>query len=81
MALAHKASGRPDYQAVRIHCHSVRKRLVDPDAVSIKAALDGIVEAGVIEDDKAEFVKEISFSQEKGSDEKTIITIDVAEGH
>lgn len=65
-------------QAVRIHVHSVRKRLADPDGISAKAAIDAVVEAGVIKDDSAKYVKEVRFSQEKGSDEKTIITIEAA---
>ena len=64
------------HKAVCIHCHSVRKRLVDRDAISIKAALDGIVTAGVLRDDTAKEIKEITYSQEKGNDEKTIITIE-----
>ena len=60
---------------VRIHIHSIRKRLVDPDGISAKAAIDGLVHAKVLEDDSATFVKEVSYSQEKGQPEKTIITI------
>lgn len=60
---------------VRIHIHSIRHRLVDPDGISAKAAIDGIVQAGVLEDDSAKFVTEVSYSQEKGTPEKTIITI------
>ena len=60
---------------VCIHIHSIRKRLADPDGISAKAAIDGIVQAGVLVDDSAKYVKEVSYSQEKGTPEKTIITI------
>jgi len=64
---------------VRIHIHSIRNRLVDPDGISAKAAIDGIVKAGILEDDSAKFVKEVSYSQEKGKEEKTIISIQTIE--
>lgn len=60
---------------VCIHIHSIRKRLADPDGISAKAAIDGIVQAGILVDDSAKYVKEVSYSQEKGVEEKTIITI------
>lgn len=60
---------------VRIHIHSIRKRLTDADGVSGKAAIDGIVKAGLLQDDSPKYVKEVSYSQEKGLPEKTIITI------
>lgn len=66
-------------QAVCIAVHSVRKRLADPDGISAKAAIDAIVAAGVLQDDSAKFVKEVRFTQEKGSEEKTIIVIEAAE--
>jgi len=58
-----------------IHVHSCRHRLADPDGISIKYALDGIVETGILRGDDDKFIKEISFSQEKSKEEKTIITI------
>jgi len=60
----------------RIHVHSIRKRLTDADGISGKAAIDGIVHSGILEDDSPQFVKEVSYSQEKGKPEKTIITIE-----
>lgn len=59
---------------VRITIHSVRKQLADPDGISGKAAIDGLVKAGILGDDTSEEVKEVRFTQEKGQD-KTIITI------
>jgi len=62
---------------VRIHIHSRRKRLTDADGVSAKAAIDGLVHGGLLEDDSAKFVQEVSYSQEKSSEEEeTIITIE-----
>lgn len=61
---------------VRIHIHSRRKRLTDADGVSAKAAIDGLVHGGLLEDDSARFVQEVSYSQEKSSEEETIITIE-----
>jgi len=60
---------------VRVHFHSIRKRLADVDGISGKAVLDGIVIAGVLADDSPEFVKQVTHSQEKGVEEKTIITV------
>jgi len=62
----------------RIHIHSRRYRLADPDGISAKAAIDGIVLAGVLPDDTAKQVEEITFSQEKISQseiEETIIEL------
>lgn len=63
---------------VNIHVHSCRKRLIDADGISAKAAIDGLVHSGLLEDDSPQWVKEVSYSQEKaGKDEmeETIITI------
>ena len=62
-----------------IHIHSIRKRLADPDGISAKAVIDGIVKAGILEDDSAKHVKEVVYSQEKvakGGEEKTVVTIE-----
>jgi hypothetical protein len=61
---------------VCIHIHSVRKRLADADGISGKAAIDGIIKAGILPDDKPEYVKEVSYSQEKGNEEYTVIIIE-----
>ena len=58
-----------------IHIHSIRKRLADPDGISAKAVIDGIVKAGLLKDDTAKEIKEIKYSQEKGIEEKTLITL------
>jgi Holliday junction resolvase RusA-like endonuclease len=54
---------------------SVRKRLTDADGVSAKYAIDALIKAGILIDDSPQYVKEVSFGQEKGKNEKTIIFI------
>jgi Holliday junction resolvase RusA-like endonuclease len=63
----------------RIRCHTRAKRLGDCDGRSIKAILDGIVQAGILPDDSAKFVKEVVFTQELGTPDETIITIEEIE--
>jgi len=61
-----------------IHLHSRRKRLTDADGVSGKAAIDGLVHAGIFIDDSPEYVQEVSYSQEKIKEneaEETLIEI------
>lgn len=60
---------------VSIHIHSKRKRLADADGISGKAAIDGLVHSGLLPDDSAIFVEEVTFSQEKSNKEETLITI------
>ena len=60
---------------VRIHIHSKRWRLADPDGVSCKAAIDGLAEGGIFVDDSAKYVEKVSFSQEKSETEETVIDI------
>jgi len=60
-----------------IGIHSKRNRLADQDGVSIKAVLDGMVKAGILVDDSAKFVKEVSFTQEQSEVEETIITFSI----
>ena len=61
---------------VRITFHHTRARLADIDGLSGKAAIDGIVKAGILADDSPKQVAEVSHTQSKGSVEKTIITIE-----
>ena len=66
------------HSPVRIHVHSYRHRLVDPDGISAKAAIDGLVQAEILADDTTEQITEISYSQTKiptNQEEKTVITI------
>jgi hypothetical protein len=73
--MAKKKSKRFD-KTYRIHVHHRTNRLADPDGRSIKAVIDGLVEAGILPDDSAKFVEEVTQSQElvKG-EEETIITL------
>lgn len=59
-----------------IHIHSKRKRLADPDGISGKAAIDGLVMAGVLVDDSCKYVSEVRFTQEQSKAEETIITLE-----
>ncbi len=60
---------------VDIHIHSKRKRLVDPDGISAKAVIDGLVLSGLLADDTPEEIRNVTYSQEKAKDEETIITV------
>ena len=46
---------------VNIHVISYRKAKHDPDGVSAKAAIDGLVKAGVLTDDSTDEVRKVSF--------------------
>jgi len=57
---------------------SRRHRLADPDGISGKAAIDGLVSAGILSDDSAKQVAEVRHSQVKVSKadaEETVITL------
>lgn len=60
---------------ISIHVHSIRKRLADADGISAKAVIDGLVLTGLLPDDSPQYVKEVTYSQEKGEPEETIITL------
>jgi hypothetical protein len=49
----------------RIHVHSRRHRLADPDGISGKAAIDGLVHSGILPDDSTRYVQEVTYSQSK----------------
>lgn len=61
---------------VNIRVISYRKRTHDPDGVSVKAVLDGIVRRGILADDSIKQVKSVTFESRKGEEEKTIIEIE-----
>ena len=61
-----------------IRVHGRRHRLTDPSGASDKAAIDGLVLAGVLTDDSAKYIKEVTHSQEqipKSQPEETLITL------
>jgi hypothetical protein len=63
---------------VDIRIVSYRTRLADADGISGKAAIDGLVHAGVIGDDSPKEVREVSYAQVKVKNkegEKTVIQI------
>jgi len=67
---------------VNITVISRRRRLADSDGVSGKAAIDGVVLAGLLVDDSAEHVEEVRYRQVKlptGSDESTEIVVELAD--
>lgn len=70
-----KGKGDKVDKRASIRVHSIRKRMADPDGISAKAVIDGIVLSGILADDSAKFVKEVSFSQEVGSKEETVIVL------
>ena len=49
----------------RVHIHSRRYRLADPDGISGKAVIDGLVHARVLPDDTAAEISKVTFTQEK----------------
>lgn len=61
---------------VNIRVISYRKANHDPDGISVKAVLDGIVRAGILTDDSAKQVKQITFESKKSKEESTIIEIE-----
>lgn len=61
---------------VRVIIHSYRKRLCDSDGISAKAAIDGLVKAGILKDDSPKYVKEVAYRQYKSDEEKTVIDIE-----
>jgi hypothetical protein len=70
-------------ERVDISVYSYRVRSCDTEGPSVKAALDGIVDCGVIKDDSAKEVRSVRFwaaeKAENISSQKTIIKIRVAE--
>lgn len=60
---------------VSIRVISYRKYRHDTDGCSVKAVLDGLVQAGILRDDSSEFVKEVIFESRKSAEEKTVIEI------
>jgi len=63
---------------VCIIVNSYRKRLCDPDGISAKAVIDGIVKAGILSDDTTKQISEVRFKQTKiksKEEEKTEIII------
>ncbi len=65
-------------QKCSINVRSLTHRLADCDGRSCKAAIDGIVDSGILANDSPEFVKKVCQEQEKLESqfkEQTIITL------
>jgi hypothetical protein len=60
---------------VDIVFHSKRRRLIDADNISGKAALDSLVTGGILQGDESKHVRSVTHTQEKSEVEETIITI------
>ena len=76
-SLGEKEAARFD-SLVNITVTSYRKRKHDPDGISVKAVLDGLVREGILPDDSTSEVKEVRFTSVicgKGEDERTVIEI------
>lgn len=71
-----KGKSKKHHKKYNIHVHHRTNRTADPDGRSIKAVLDAIVNKGILPDDSAKFINQITQSQEvvKGGEE-TIIEI------
>lgn len=75
----HAGKGAAFNAPVGIRVTHYRCRLADPDGLSIKAALDGIVHCGLLPDDSAKEITEIRHFQHKvknAEDERTEIEIE-----
>lgn len=59
-----------------LHFHHTRKRLLDPDGYCIKYLIDSLSIAGLFKDDSPEEINKITWEQNQGKEEKTIIVIE-----
>lgn len=58
---------------------SYRKRKHDPDGISVKAVLDGLVRRGILTDDSTSEINKITFTSKicrKGEKEQTVIELE-----
>lgn len=63
------------YSRVRIHYHSKRRRLIDPDRLYSHPATDGLRKGGLLIDDSLKYVESVTNSQEQSKDEETLIEV------
>ena len=73
-SLAEKKAKRDSPTRFHIRVKSFRKRLCDPDNLTVKWGIDSLRYAGIIPDDTAKDIS-LEISQEKSEDERTEITI------
>jgi len=69
-----KVKAKAYMQRARLHIHSKRHRLCDPDGLYPKHFIDSAVRGGVLVDDSADYISQVTFSQEKSDVEETILT-------
>lgn len=65
-------------QRCRVHIESFRHRRTDPRGISHKACIDGLVDAGILDDDSSKQVKRITDDTTKiptAEPETTVITL------
>lgn len=77
-ALGKGKAEKADPEGFSIRIVSVRKRLIDPDNLVCKYAIDCCRYAGLLPEDNAETIRDLSVSQrkcQKGEEEHTEITI------
>lgn len=80
-AVSHEPLGAEKGQGldtrVNIHVISYRNRKHDPDGISAKAALDGIVRRGLLTNDSWDEIRRVTFESVITKDqEKTVIIIE-----
>lgn len=85
--ISHERMGKKKTQGldtrVNIHVISYRKAKHDPDGVSAKAVIDGIVRRGILQDDSTNEVRQVTFESiicKSFEEEKTEIQIDFDSG-
>lgn len=62
----------------RVRFHSRRRRLIDPDGLYTKAALDGLVRGAILPDDSAQWIQSVTYRQERThSAEETVIEVEM----
>lgn len=65
----------PKFLDAYITITSISKKPVDADNICAKIIIDGLVTAGILEDDTPKYLKAVTTISEKGSEELTIIQI------
>lgn len=75
--MATKKTQRNDAR-YRITVTSYRARRHDPDGVSVKGILDGLVQRGILPDDSTKEISQVTFKSYISKEVKTIIEIEAA---
>lgn len=73
---AFPANDTPTFDSlVSVRVISYRRYNHDTEGVSLKAVLDGLVAFGILVDDSAKQIKEVTFESRKSTIERTVIEI------